>query len=348
MKNYNEMAEAVFRRRDEYLTARKKRNALLLKTAGAVCVAILVAIVGISIWKNLPDIPYVAPTSPTALTEHTDVTNDTQYTENITDTQTGSEATSVNSETKVPVLPPDPTEPSVSQPNGADKPIVKPSTNPTSATDPTEVPQDPTASTEPTGGGNISPVPTDAPVDAPTEPPWAEDPTEAPTAEPTETQPIAPSEPPMSELYIDCNGETFEAEIGDVVNITVELQSPELLKDIEVVLSYDDFGGKLKLSDESGLTTYEKNALHVPNIDPDYVTVNYKFNAVGKKGIKVFIDGEYEDFDFSEKKILCTFSFDVKKGGYTSIELIVDTITGVSGEPVKFSDVSFAMYASMK
>ncbi len=366
MKDYNEMASSVFRRRDEYLTARKKRNALLLKVAGSACALLLVAVVGISLWKNLPDIPSVKPTDPTPSVTDVTSTNNSQYSEDTTNAQTSSALVNTNPEsTKVPVLPPDPTEPSTSTPS--QRPVDTPETE---LTDPTEV-------VDPTNGNDMAPdsswePPTDAPTeveptypptegDDPTEPPWAEEPTEAPTAEPweppTECPTAAPTqapptvEPTMGELYIECNGETVVAEVGDVVTVTVELQADELMKDMVAGLIYDDFSGYLKVINESSLTAYEKNALHVPNIDPDYVYVNYKYNKVGRKGIKVFVDGEYEDFDFSEKKIFFTFSFEVAKTGYTSIELVIDTMIGadgkdyyLNGEMINQGNISFDMY----
>ncbi len=52
MKNYEEMAETVFRRIDEYKeTQRKRRKAVYTTTASLTC-ACLVAVMGFAVWKN--------------------------------------------------------------------------------------------------------------------------------------------------------------------------------------------------------------------------------------------------------------------------------------------------------
>lgn len=49
MKNYNEMADEVFRRRDEYLAARKKKRKTMLAAAASFCC--LAALLGAGIWN---------------------------------------------------------------------------------------------------------------------------------------------------------------------------------------------------------------------------------------------------------------------------------------------------------
>lgn len=348
MKDYNEMAAEVFRRRDEYLTARKKRNVLLFKTAGTVCAVLLVAVAGISLWKNLPDIPFVEPTAPTASTADASITNNTQNTEFETNTQTASSQmfTTEPEETRVTVLPPDPTEPSVSNPEGDTKPTYNPSTSPSFPVDPTEELQPPTQATDSTEGGCLSPVPT--------EPPWDEPPTACPTEVPSDIY-TGPTDPTMSELYIECGTDTIVAEVGDVITVTVEMQADELLGYLSALLKYDSSSRHLSVVNETGLTTYQKNALHVPCVDPDFCYINYKYNTTQNKGIKVQLDGDYESLDFRDKKVLFTFSFDVVRTGYTKIELEVDAVKDkdgkdyyLNGELVNPKNITFDMHVSKK
>ncbi|MBQ2943907.1 MAG: hypothetical protein IJD93_04380 [Ruminococcus sp.] len=357
MKDYNEMAASVFQRRDEFVAARKKRNALLLKVAGSACAVLLVAVVGISLWKNLPRIPYVKPTDPTA----SSVTNDTQQTENITDTKTGLQETTANPDTtKVPVLPFDPTEPSASSSADNTKPSETPSTNPTSATDPTEKPQQPSAATDPSSGNNSHPVPTDAPVEAPsdypTEPPWVEEPTEAPTAEPWEPPTAAPTqapwepptqcpteepiEPETGPLYIECGGKTYEAQTGDMVTLTVELEADERIKEADVLTKYGNYYIGLEPVNlyDLGFGGQQIQQAHLPNIGKAPANISYtKDHFARYKAVWVsFSAVEDEGFDFTDKKVLYTFSFIVTKPGNTKIEI----------EPFRLSSANKAYYSN--
>lgn len=355
------MADAVFRRRDEYVAARRKRNGIIMKTGASVCALLLVSVVGISVWRALPDIPSVKPTDPTVTASESTqsptasqqilVSTEQEKTDTKTDIGTVNGQTDNTEES---TLPPDPTEPATEVPS---TPVDKPQTNvkdPTESTGDSDKPagedglttptEEPTAdrhpvTNEPTsatdGPADAPPEvdPTEAPVDpteAPVDPTEAPvDPTEVPTEEATENPTVA--EPPMTELYIECNGETVVAEAGDVVTVTVELQADKLLGYMSVLLKYDNYAGYLKIVNDAGLTAYEKNALHVPNIDPDFCYVNYSFNKNGYKGIKVVADGEHADYDFSEKKVFFTFSFEVAKTGCTQVELEIDNIKGADG-----------------
>ncbi len=373
MKDYNEMASSVFRRRDEYLTARKKRNALLLKVVGSACALLLVAVVGISLWKNLPDIPSVKPTDPTPSATDIISTNNSQYSEDTTNAQTSSAAVNTNPEsTKVPVLLPDPTETLTSVPS--QRPVDTPQTG---ATDPTEV-------VDSTNGNDMAPdsswePPTDAPTEAvptypptegddPTEPPWVEESTEAPTAEPWEPQPptaapteaptqapstVEPSEPtPQGELNIECAGKTYTAEVGDVVTLTVEFQADKPMKTLAAWAKYDNYDGYLQLIKDNSLTVSQLDAVHMPEIDPKNSSINYSYNkAFQYKAVRVVAIADDESFDFTKKKVFFTFSFKVVKPGKTSIELMIDTIIGADntvyyngGNKITADNMSFDVY----
>ena len=52
MKDYNEMAKAVFERRDEYLAEKKRKRAMLLKAGVPVCSLLLVSLLGVTIWMT--------------------------------------------------------------------------------------------------------------------------------------------------------------------------------------------------------------------------------------------------------------------------------------------------------
>ncbi len=52
MKNYNEMANNVFERRDQYETSKKHKRKILTRTLTPVCCLCLVMLLGIGLWKG--------------------------------------------------------------------------------------------------------------------------------------------------------------------------------------------------------------------------------------------------------------------------------------------------------
>lgn len=65
MKDYNEMAKSVFKKRDEYLIAQKKRRAMLLKAGVPLCSLVLVTMLSLIVWQaKLPKMPK-KPLEPT-------------------------------------------------------------------------------------------------------------------------------------------------------------------------------------------------------------------------------------------------------------------------------------------
>ena len=78
MKNYNEMAEAVFARRDEYVREVKRKKKIALSSSLSFCAVCLAVIGAIGIWKTgtvEPD-PGVLGTKPAYMTESTDVSEE--------------------------------------------------------------------------------------------------------------------------------------------------------------------------------------------------------------------------------------------------------------------------------
>ncbi len=73
MKDYNEMASAVFRRRDEYIADRKRKTGIILKAGVPVCSLLLVSLLGILVWHGgrLPEIP-ATPSPDNSLVQDTE------------------------------------------------------------------------------------------------------------------------------------------------------------------------------------------------------------------------------------------------------------------------------------
>lgn len=71
MKNYEEIANSVFERRDAYVTRQKQKRRTAMKIASATCAFALVALLGVGAWQSgwlTPDTPPVddpAVTAPT-------------------------------------------------------------------------------------------------------------------------------------------------------------------------------------------------------------------------------------------------------------------------------------------
>ncbi|MBQ2687263.1 MAG: carboxypeptidase regulatory-like domain-containing protein [Clostridia bacterium] len=76
MKNYKDMAEAVFRRRDEYVAEVRRKKKVALNASLSLCAVCLAVLGAFGIWKTgiLEPDPNVIGTKPHSFTETTDVT----------------------------------------------------------------------------------------------------------------------------------------------------------------------------------------------------------------------------------------------------------------------------------
>lgn len=333
MKNYNEMADAVFRRRDEFVAARKKRNGILIKAGASVCALLLVAVVGIGVWRALPQVPSVKPTEPTTASSYTEEitscpeqTQDTQTTQTQKVTESKSNTPQAE-DTPKETLPPDPTEPNTDQsfdtPQTGEPGIPVDSTS-AGATDSDSVvrPDDSTEAVPPT----VQPV-------EPTTVVW-EDQT-LPGLEPTTPEATEPTEPPTGPLYIECSGKTYEAQTGDMVTLTVELQADELIKSANVIAKYDYYYGRLEVVnlEELGFTEKQLRQVHAPNLGDALSFISYNAGNYGRyRAVKLDFVATENEFavDFTESKVLLTFSFIVKKPGNTKVELVPNNIVSVN------------------
>ena len=52
MRNYNEIANSVFERRDKFETEKKNRRRFIAKTVTPICCVCLVAILGFGVWQG--------------------------------------------------------------------------------------------------------------------------------------------------------------------------------------------------------------------------------------------------------------------------------------------------------
>ncbi len=370
MKDYNEMAKAVLKRRDEYIASRKKQRAMLLKAGVPLCSLVLVCLVGLTFWINkLPDLP-IAPTKPTVST--TDNTNteintleNTESTQNIPQTNTKPVENTPNV---------DPTEPKTSKPSGntgdvpatdsdgkpgvippgiiqggtaATNPAVPPNVDATSAVDPTE-PQSPIIPDEPVvtapAVDPTVPVVTDYPLPtdswcppAPTVP-WYPKPTDSvvmPTepCEPSETDPTEPTEAPTGPLTINVGGKQYTAQVGDMVTYTAELYVKDYFESFMAGVLYDS---KLEIVEVVNPMEEDPAPVHYPNLTGGSELLNYHRDRYAEKEICV-VASKISGYKFKEPKVLFTFDFIVKRAGETNIALKIEDLTAKGGEPYYFS-----------
>ena len=370
MKDYNEMAEAVFRRRDEFVAARKKRNGIILRTGASLCALLLVAVVGVSVWKALPEIPVVPPTEPeTTVTERTDTTG----TNEAEDTKPQIDVTESDKNTDPVEKPTENTKPEGNK---------KPDKNETTGNEEVTLPQDPTETQKPDAGDTPSagfpsetlPGATLPPdhtettenediVEDTTAPSPGVDPTEATLPEWTEAPcttalPMEPTTPEVPETTVacetdsteyipkdtlpppvlfECDGKTYEVQYGDVVNLTVELQADELLESAVIRTRYGDNENDtdLRVVDLSrkGFTDKQRKEAHLPNLGDAPALIDYYEVWRGQKNINVRFGTlkEEEALDFTEKKVLFTFSFFVEGHRDSRIEVLPASIKTVNG-----------------
>lgn len=178
MRNYKDMADAVFRRRDEYVASVKRKKRIALNVSLSLCACTLAVIGAFGIWKLgvvEPD-PTIIGTKPQHIVETTEtqlnslpVTSSIEgNSEQATQHVSGNKASEPQASTKPSGLTP--------QATGTVKPSVKPNVNPTIPLLPSipvgpQLPQPPSKPTPPT-------------VILPTVPaPVVTDPVEEPTTE---------------------------------------------------------------------------------------------------------------------------------------------------------------------
>lgn len=221
MKDYNEMAKAVFERRDEFVANRKKQRATLLKAGVPVCALALVCVLGVTLrFDKLPEIPQLPPYSVTETTDESGLTNSTQEIttpENPGNTQNNSDPTqsgeAENSPQTTTSANQNSTRPTENNGVNNDSPDTRPVTPP--AQDPTEPSEEmPTQPPSRPGPETTPPTSSIEPV-LPTEPNWPED-SEPDFTEPEESDPWEPdfTEPVATDPCIppDFSGPDMEPE----------------------------------------------------------------------------------------------------------------------------------------
>ena len=324
MKDYNEMAKAVFARRDEYLAEKKRKRAMLLKAGVPVCSLLLVSLVGISIWMaKLPEIPTSTPVDkPTS--SRTETEPDTSRDDNA-------------------VLMPEVTDDVTAKPSqgNVNKPIAKPTepdsgdapqtggTKPQVNVPPTSAKPKPTESVNDTVPGVVT-TPTEgvepeAPVPPPTTQTATCSPTDAfplpqdtippilqPTVPPTT---VAPTQPPTGPVKIKVADKTYTAQTGDKVTYTIEMQAEEKFEDIQMRIKFD--GDYLQFVAPSNIR--EDASAIAPNLKD--VIGGYSYRHVGVNAVNL------SKFDFRNRKVLVQVEFIVKRGGYTTIDFEMQEMT---------------------
>lgn len=144
MKNYREIADSVFARREQYVTAQRKRKKLLASAGATLCA---VSLLGGSVWYlNRPqhDIPVVPATDDGTVT-----TTVTTEGEDTTTTTVNTTITTIDTTTDGGIVTPPTTAPAPSKPTGTKAPT----------TGKTEPPKS-TSGTKGSVTGYIPPIPT--------------------------------------------------------------------------------------------------------------------------------------------------------------------------------------------
>ncbi len=315
MKDYNEMASSVFRRRDEYFAAQKKKTAMLIKV-GLPSAALLLAVLaglGFILRGDMPEIPAVVPTTPTVSSTE-DITDHTFVTDN-RETVVGTEGILPTDATENALLPQDPTEPSTKGDSGNDTPVQEPTSG--------DYPQTETKGDEPEGDSiDLTEPPAAYPEAPPTEgdePGYPIVPDDT-VAAGVETSPVAtectptpeePTEPNTGPLTIYAGGEVYTAQVGDTVSVTVELYAKKLVDEIELTVHFGN--DKLRVVDLTsyGYTFRGAKEEWLPNISFNKVTLyNHTYSPFWINATDL-----EQGFDFTEKKVLLTFDTIVKEGG---------------------------------
>lgn len=225
MKNYKEMADAVFARRDEYVVLQRRKKKIALNTCLSLCAVCLAVVGAVSIWKTgivEPD-PDVLGTKPGYVTEGTESTtkfavgsNATSEGEHSEVSQIISHNTSINTEGESQQPQSDATQSSAT---AASKPL---------SSDPTEKVTKPAARppivmpTLPQAPVVTDPLETSPPADKPADIPQFNPmpPTIAPpyTEPPYTHAPVEPSE----DIQWEQNGTT-----GGAVSVTDAWEDPD-------------------------------------------------------------------------------------------------------------------------
>lgn len=205
MRNYKDMADAVFRRRDEYVASVKRKKKIALNASLSLCTVCLAVLGAFGIWQSgvlTPD-PHVIGTKPQSFTEPTteglihsigsNATSEGEYTEN-TQIITGN---IITGNTAIDATNPD----NSANPTGATL-TTDPQEKPVNPALPTIKPTIPSFSVPPTNSGTVHPdiiIPT-SPIgptlpnypDAPEVPPTSGD---YPKPKPPVVLPTDPVEP---------------------------------------------------------------------------------------------------------------------------------------------------------
>ncbi len=152
MKNYKEMADAVFARRDEYVAGVKRKKKIALSTGLSLCAICLATLGAIGIWKTgivEPD-PNIIGTRPDYFTESTEQSvNHTLNSHATSEGEQGSTAEQVtpNTQHNSGTTNVNGTTPTQNATSNTEKPpkVTDPVEKPSKATDPAEKPTDATS-----------------------------------------------------------------------------------------------------------------------------------------------------------------------------------------------------------
>ena len=372
MKDYNEMAKSVFEKRDAYITAQKKKRAMLLKAGIPLCSLVLVTMMSLLLWQaKLPEMPK-KPEEPTV--NISEQTNPDDTSEGAINSQVGeitgvqySSVQAMQSQgtgTADNEYMPKPTQPFTQKYTG-DLPQSqggKPYTEPTAPQPNTDGVVHPDSPDKPVVPGILGKpehtnctmsedcVPPTYVPEAPATLPGEEmtlpafpnegNPNEYPfatggveTTEPV-TMPTTSSVPePTGPLEITVADKTYTAQVGDKVTYTVELMAPKRFENIQIALRYNSDYLKLVIPED---VVDKQCAKTTPNMTGAFV--GYNPNV-----FRLVASSVAPKYDFRQKKVLFTIDFLVRKPGETECDFMVEVMSVYIG-PSPSEDIHYFSY----
>ncbi|MBQ1977160.1 MAG: hypothetical protein II225_00250, partial [Ruminococcus sp.] len=244
---------------------------------------------------------------------------------------------------------PDPWEPDFTEPEESDP--WEPDFTEPEVTEPWEPEATAPVCSDPSSTGGWFPNDTEPSENMtdPTEPNVTEPETVVPTEEPTEPRSTGP-------LEVTLGDKTYTVQTGDMITYTAELYVAEVLNKIEYSLNYGDELKPVDLRDYS-FTSEQRMKAYMPNLDVPYAKLSFDIADVYNKGNRKIVMSDFgfrEPKDFTQKKILVTFSFIAQYAGSTEIDLEITQMNSDNeayftswGEQLIFEGISIDEYVEV-
>ena len=354
MRDYNEIAQNVFRRRDEFVMAQKKKIGIMLKAGVPVCSLLLVSLVGAALWQGgrLPEVAVDTKPAHTLLVqettgeeaatemfiEATDATdpvedsynvgndNTSQSTHGVSNSGSGN-STSADKPDNSPSNKPSDNN-AVGGTTGGDRPATGGDSSSDdyrdpqgSATTPAEDNAEP-----PIEGGNESDVP------MATAPPMHDDPEETLAVEATtacvagepededfQEKPVV-TKPASGLVEITLDGKSYDVQTGDKITVVTKLQTEGFVRSADARFYYP--ADTLEFVDlkDYGFTEHQLREVHFPEISgaSTYISNPEPFN--GERNVGASLALNTGGVSFEKETVLVVFDYIVKRTGTGEIK----------------------------